>query len=156
MNTHARGSYLWIQWPLDLWLKRYSKRLDIRVTKELALIAVYITGFETKPANMAAADVLRERYSSLLAEALPPETEVNWDEVGTGQRKAIRLEHPGAGYLHGDPAAVASWAETCCTSLLEVLYSDPVDDLPALVEARAPGSTVLDPDDEDLEADLAE
>lgn len=156
MNTHARGAYLWVQWPLDLWLRRYSKRLDIRVTKDLALIAVYITGFGTKEANVVAADVLRDRYSSILPNALPLGTEVNWDVVGTGRRKAIRLEHPGGGYLHGNPEDVAAWAQGCCTSLLEILRSDPVANLDAQVESRAPGSTHTASDDDDLDADVLE
>lgn len=153
MNTHARANYLWISWPLDLWLKRYSRRLDIRVTKDLALVAVYITAFATKEANGVAAEILRGRYSTRLADMLPDGTDINWDVVGFGQRKAIRLERPGGGYLEGDAEEVAAWSVACCTSLLEVLRTEPVDDLEQLVIDRMPGSTISDAEADELDGD---
>lgn len=153
LNTHARGNYLWIRWPADLWIRRFSRRLDIRVTKDLAMVAVYITAFATQEANGVAAEILRERYSLGLASALPEGTSVNWDVVGFGQRKAIRLERPGGGYLVGDAEQVAVWSAACCTSVLELLRREPSDDLEEQVVERMPGSTISDSQEDELDGD---
>jgi hypothetical protein len=154
MNTHARGAYLWIQWPPTLWFRRYARRLDIRVTKDKAIVAVYVSRFDSKAANSAAADVLRKRYEAALATRLPEQSLVDWDIIGSGRRKAIRVELAGAGYVGGDPQEAAAWAVDVCTTWLETMATDPVLDLQVQVEETLPGSGVTDADDEtELEDD---
>lgn len=154
MNTHARGSYLWVTWPADLWFKSYSNRLDIRVTKTTAIVAVYVTAFDSKVANTAAAQVLRDRLSADLADALPEGTVQNWEAAATGRRKVIRFELVGQGWVTGDADTASGWAAETCTAVVEVLRSNPVDDLDAIVKEQYPGTSVGDPDDEaDLDED---
>lgn len=152
MNTHARGSYLWIQWPTDLWFRTYSRRLDIRVTKDRAIVAIYVSSFDTKEANATAADILRERYASALADRLPDGTHMEWDAVGSGLRKVVRFEMPGGGYQGGDVVGVAAWASSCCTTLLELLRSDPLEALESEVALRLPGASVLTTEELDDES----
>jgi len=149
MNTHARGSYLWIQWPSDLWFREFSRRLDIRVTKDRATVAIFFMNFETKAANTTAAAIWRERYESELTTSLPEGTQIDWDAPGSGLRKVVRLELIGAGYVGGDADVAAAWSSECCRVVLELLRSNPMNNLADLVALRLPGSALRDPDDDE-------
>lgn len=156
MNTHARGNYLWMSWPPGLWFRDFAKRLDLRVNKSSAVLALFINRFATKEANVAGAEVLREEIGDLLAATVPVGTEIDWDKHGAGQRKVIRFVLPSEGYEDGDTERVAAWATACCKAVLNVLAEHPIADFAARVEARAPGATLTalpedpdeDPDDE--------
>ncbi len=114
MNTHAHGSYLWLRWPDGFWLAPFSLRMDIRVTRSDAVVALVLTGFGSKAANARAGLVLREHFESDLAAVLSPGTETNWEASGSGSRKIIRFTRPGCGYAVGDAGKVADWAATTC------------------------------------------
>jgi hypothetical protein len=139
LNTHARGSYLWISWPSTLWFHRFASRLDIRVTRAAVMVVVYIWTFPTREANSVAMAVLEERYGDLIAERLPDSSAVTWQAAGSGLREAVRIELAGGGYGGGDPQAAAEWATQVVTTWLELLTSEPIDDLEAHVQAALPG-----------------
>lgn len=138
LNTHPRGSYLWLQWPNTIWFRQWAKRLDIRVTKSAAVVAIFIDGFPSKAANIAAASVIRKQLGDTIENAVPRGTEVIWDAVGSGQRKVIRIELPGQGYESGNPDDAASWAEHCCKAIFASFAENPIDNLAELV---APAET---------------
>jgi hypothetical protein len=119
------------------------------VNKADAVVAMFIDGFASKAANMAAAEVIRERLGASIESAIPEGTEVVWDAIGAGQRKVIRFELPGAGYAGGDAAAAASWAEACCKALLAVFEAHPVADLAELVAERTGPHSSDDMDDDE-------
>jgi hypothetical protein len=146
MNTHAHGAYLWMRWPKGFWFTPYATRLDIRVTKKDAIVALYIWGFDTKAANVAAAAVLHDELGDVLAAAVPPGTDIGWDAVGSGLRKVIRLSMPGQGYGIGDPDVAASWAEACSTAVLGTLTAHPIPDLAGRIGETVPAPAPADLD----------
>lgn len=141
MNTHARGSYLWISWPQTLWFRRFAPRFDIRVTRSTAMVVVYVWTFPTREANSIAMGFLEERYSEALAERVPEGSLITWSAAGSGQREAVRIERSG-GYDGGDPLAAAEWASTLALLWLKLLGDDPIEDLEARVQAALPGQEV--------------
>jgi hypothetical protein len=98
-NTPPRGAYLWARWPLDLWFRSFARRLVIRANMDSAVVLVFVDAFDSKKANSAAIDVLRERYAELLSDQLPDGSVVNWDFIGSGRRGVVRTELAGAGYV---------------------------------------------------------
>lgn len=151
-SMKTRGAYLWLPWPEDLWFKPYGKRLDIRVTRDKCLVALYVNGFATKTANVIAADIVRERLGETLRANLPAETEIEWEATGSGLRKVVRLELQGHGYVGGDVSTAGSWSALCCQTLLNVIRAHPIADLAGQVRARSPGS-VLAPEGDPLEGE---
>lgn len=140
MNTHSNGNYLWIRWPQGFWFRQYGSRLDIRVTKDLAVVALYVNVFESYEANAAAMEVLRVRYDSRLRAAIPAGSEVDWEILGSGNRKAVRVDLPGGGYETGEPEATASWAATVACAWLSLLTEEPIDDLESQMRIRLPAA----------------
>ena len=153
MNTHARGHYLWMSWPTGLWFRTFAKRLDMRVNKSSALLALFINGFATKEANAAGAEVLRDALGDRLTAAVPPGTEIDWDRHGSGLRKVIRFVLSGGGYANSTPEAVAIWGADCCKAVLAVLSNNPIPDFAEQVEALSPGALLGGPHDEDPDLD---
>jgi hypothetical protein len=149
LNTHARGSYLWIRWPPTLWFRRFAPRLDIRVTRTAVTVVVYVRAFPTREANSIAMNLMEERYSDLIAEQVPPRSVVTWSAGGPGRREAVRIEHAGGGYDGGDPEAAADWATNVVMGWLGVLRSEPIDDLEQQVQAALPGQQVTPTDEVD-------
>jgi len=141
MNTHARGSYLWISWPSTLWFRRFAPRFDIRVTRTAVMVVVYVWTFPTREANSIAMGFLEERYSDAIAERVPEGSQVTWSSAGSGQREAVRIERAG-GYDGGDDQTAAEWASAVALMWLELLRDDPIDDLEARVQAALPGQEV--------------
>jgi hypothetical protein len=78
MNAHARGAYIWVRWPLDLWYRDYAKRLFVRVRKNSTAVAVFVNAFATRQANSEAITVLKDEYSDELAARLPPGSDIRW------------------------------------------------------------------------------
>jgi hypothetical protein len=148
-NTHARGAYLWVRWPLNLWFRSFARRLDIRANRDDMVVAVFVNAFNTKEANTAAIDVLRELYDKLLTDQLPAGSVLNWDVVGTGHRSVVRTELVGAGYIAGDNELAAEWSLAAATTWLNVLEENPIADLEQLVAARVPGAQLGPGDDEE-------
>lgn len=148
MNTHARGSYLWISWPSTLWFRRFAPRFDIRVTRTTTMVVVYVWTFPTREANSIAMNVLEDRYSEALAEGVPDGSSITWSSAGSGQREAVRIERTG-GYDGGDPQSAAEWASTVVLVWLQLLASDPINDLEARVQAALPGQEVSPSSEED-------
>lgn len=147
MNTHARGSYLWINWPQDLWIRRFARRIDIKVTKAATRVPLYIWNLPSRAANTAAMQVLHDRYAARLADALPDGTTVNWFVGGHGEREVVRADLEGCGYESGNVTQAAEWAEAVVCAWLEIVRSDPIDDLEAQVEALLPGQGQVTDDD---------
>lgn len=140
MNTHARGSYLWVNWPAATFGAELSKRFNIRVTRDRAVVAIIVNRFPTKLMNIAAGEEIQSRLGGALEAALPPGTQVRWDASGSGIRKVIRCELAGAGYTNGDPQGAATWAAACVEVWRTLLDENPIKDLDDLVG--------FDPDDE--------
>jgi hypothetical protein len=141
MNTHARGSYLWISWPSTLWFRRFSPRFDIRITRTTVMVVVYVWTFPTRAANSIAMGFLEERYSDAIAAGAPEGSLVTWAAAGSGRREAVRIERTG-GYDDGDSIEAAAWASTVALLWLELLIKDPIDDLEQRVQAALPGEEV--------------
>lgn len=141
---HARGAYLRVQWPTGHWFRQLGEGFDVRVTGGATSLAIYIEKFSTKDENVAAAEILQERYQSALDSTLPSETECIWDFAGTGHRKPIKFELEGEGYVDGDASTAAQWLVSTCRALLGVFDSDPIPDLFDEVESRVPQSTLDD------------
>jgi len=151
MNTHARGAYLWITWPKTLWFHRFAPRLDIRVTQTAVMVVVYVWTLSTREANSIAMGFLEERYGDAVADGVPEGSNITWSAAGPGQRQAVRIALIGGGYDGGDPQNAASWACEVVLMWLELLRSDPIDDLEQRVQASLPGqqvSATADLDDE--------
>jgi hypothetical protein len=149
LNTHARGSYLWIRWPSTLWFRRFAPRLDIRVTRTVVMVVVYVRAFPTREANSIAMNVLEARYSDLITARVPEGSVVTWSAGGPGRREAVRIEHAGSGYDDGDPEGAAEWATKVVMGWLGLLHSDPIEDLEQQVQAALPGQQVAPTDDVD-------
>jgi hypothetical protein len=113
------------------------------------VVAVFVNAFNTKDANTAAIDILRERYGDTLRQRLPSGSVLDWDARGPGHRSLVLTELPGAGYVSGDNDAAAEWSLTVATTWLDVLEGDPIGNLEQLVRARVPGAQLGPSDDED-------
>lgn len=152
LNTHARGAYLWINWPTNLWFRRFARRFDIRITRAAVMVVVYVRLLPTREANSIAMGFLEERYGDLIAERIPEGSAVAWSSAGSGRREAVRIELAGAGYEGGDVHAATAWATEVAKLWLELLRTDPIDDLEQRVQAALPGQqvapTIDDMDDE--------
>jgi hypothetical protein len=148
-NTHARGAYLWVRWPLDLWFRSFAQRLQIRANKDSMVVVVFVNAFNTKEANTAAIDVLREQYDKLLSVQLPAGSVVNWDSIGSGRRSVVRTELADAGYVAGDNDLAAQWSLAVATTWLNVLQENPIDDLVERVSAYVPGAQLGAGDEEE-------
>lgn len=143
MNTHARGNYLWMTWPSELWFAEFTKRrVDARVTQSSAVLALYVNAFATKAANVAGAEVLRVEVEDQLRAAVPPETEIEWDKQGSGLRKVVKFVLPDHGYNTSSPEAVSRWLAACLKAVLTVLRDNPIPDFRERVEQRSPGATL--------------
>ncbi|MGH9151119.1 MAG: hypothetical protein ACRD03_01660 [Acidimicrobiales bacterium] len=150
MNTHARGSYLWISWPSTLWFRRFAPRFDIRITRTTVMVVVYVWTFPTREANSIAMGFLEERYGDAVAEGVPEESSVTWSAAGSGRREAVRIERPG-GYDGGDAQDAAEWASKVTLRWLDLLRNDPIDDLEPRVQTALPGQKVVPTSDVDDE-----
>ncbi len=146
-NTHVRGSYLWVRYPLDFWFRPFAKRLDIRVTKNETMVVVYVDGFDTKDANAAGIATLRSRYGESLAAKLPPGSLLEWDIVGSGQRSLVRTTLPNHGYTTGNVDQAAEWALATATTWLETLTASPITDLAQVVASQVAGAQLGGDDD---------
>ena len=91
LNTHTRGSYLWISWPSTLWFRRFAPRLDIRITRTAVMVVVYVWTLPTREANSIAMGFLEERYGKLIADRIPAGSTVEWSAAGSGRREAVRV-----------------------------------------------------------------
>ncbi len=151
MNTHARGSYLWVNWHQDLWIRRFARRIDIKVTKSATRVPLYIWNLSTREANTAAMQILHNRYATRLANALPGGTTVSWFVGGAGRREVVRAELDDCGYETGDVRRAAEWAESVVCAWLDIVRSDPIDDLESQVEALLPGQGQVTDDEESNE-----
>lgn len=140
MNTHARGSYLWINWPRASFGAELSKRLNVRVTRDRAVVAIIVNRYPTKVLNVAAGEQIRSQRGEALELAMPAETQIRWDASGSGLRKVIRCELAGGGYTTGDLESAAAWAGACIDAWKRVLDEKPIVDLDERVG--------FDPDDE--------
>jgi len=149
-NTHVRGSYLWVRYPLQFWFRPFAKRLDIRVTKNETAVVVYVNGFNTKDANAAAIATLRTRYAPVLAENLPAGSVLEWDIVGSGQRSLVRTVLPNQGYSTGNVDQAAEWALATATTWLETLTANPMSDLTQVVASQV-ADAQLGGDDDSLD-----
>lgn len=144
MNTHARGSYLWLKWPPGFWLAPFSQHMTIRATRDNAIVGLPLTGFGSKAANTAAGQVLREELGAQLEDIASPESEVDWDAVGSGSRKIIKFVLAGGGYGSGSADEVADWAATTSAALLAALHTP----IPQVLAVASDPTTVSELDEE--------
>ena len=139
MNTHVRGSYLWVNWPQDLWIRRFARRIDIKVTQTATRVSLYVWTLPTREANAAAMRILEQRYADRAAQSMPEGTAMNWLVGGHGNREIVRADLNGSGYVDGDADQAAEWAQQVVCTWLDIVRSDPIEDLETLVEAALPG-----------------
>ena len=139
MNAHRSGSYLHIAWPRDLWIRQFSQWIDIKVTSNSARVPFYVRNLPTREANTAAMRIIEDRYSASVEQRMPAGTRLDWYVGGGGVREICRAQLNGAGYVDGDPAAAAAWAEQVVLAWLDVIRSEPIMDLAEQVEASLPG-----------------
>lgn len=64
---------------------------------------------------------------------------MNWLVGGHGNREIVRADLNGSGYVAGDADQAAEWAQQVVCTWLDIVRSDPIEDLETLVEAALPG-----------------
>lgn len=151
LNAHTRGSYLWISWPTNFWFRRFAPRFHIRITRTAVMVVVYVWTLPTREANSIAMGFLEERYGDLIAKRIPEGSAVTWSSAGPGRREAVRIELAGGGYDGGDVDAATAWVTEVATLWLELLRSEPINDLEQRVQAALPGQQVAPTGDVDDE-----
>jgi hypothetical protein len=152
-NPHARGAYTHVNWPNQLWIGRFSIGLDIRVTRRQAAVAMYLTSFGSNAANTQAAAVLRDHVDSALSGALPPDSVIDWDVNGPGQRKPIVVRLESGGFLDGEPSITAAWAVDVCRAWADVLTTHKIDDFEAAAGSSVGPGAAIEEDGYELEQD---
>jgi hypothetical protein len=137
VRMHTRGSYIQARLPPAAGLEPVGGHLVFRVTAKDATVLMVIHGLDTREENLAALEVVEERYSSAIGALLP--TPVAQWTGGTGEalRAYASSTLPDHGYGAGDPAAAAAWAQSMFLAWANMLTSDPIADIEATAAAKA-------------------
>lgn len=84
--------------------------------------------------NNAIIDILQERYGDALEAAMPRQAQVRWHDAEQNA-DAIKIVFHGDGY-NADPDEAAELVRRVCVTWLELLETDPIEDLDALIAER--------------------
>jgi len=152
MNVHARGSYIWVRWPDDVWFHALGRNISVRARRGDFLVAVNVQSYSDRDANRTAVQIIEERLSTVVSSAMPDGSDIQWGTSQAGNREQIRVVRHDLGYVNGDPHEAAAWTEKVIAAWLSIGREHPIKDLDHQVELRG-GSTEkdLDPDEEDAE-----
>lgn len=134
ISMHARGAYIHMRFPERLDVSSWSG-LTVRARRSDVAVRLHLQGFESREENSAALDVLKSRYEPSLLRKLPEGAIPEWHGgLASAESDFVGVNLDGVGYGEGNPERAADWSVAVARAWLEVLVSDPIDDLKALVE----------------------
>ena len=97
---------------------------------------MHISAFDTREANAAALDVIRDRYGPRLESDLGQHVEFRWHAGQGPESDRVSIVRVDEGYDGGDPTRIGEWLAATTALWLTLVRTDPIPDLEAQVQDR--------------------
>jgi hypothetical protein len=137
VRMHTRGSYIQARLPAAAGLEPVSGHLLFRATANDATVLLVIHGMDTREENLAALEVVEERYKDVIEQSLPSPVAQWTGGTGDSLRAYASSTLDGQGYGVGDPAAAGVWAQDMFLAWSKMLTADPIPDIESAASAKA-------------------
>lgn len=136
-RMHAHRANIQVRLPVSAGLRPVNGYLSFRATAKDATVLLGIDGLETGEKNLAALQVVRQKYESLVESALPSPVDQWTRGIGGAVRAYATSTLAGHGYKEGNAEASAAWAEKMLLAWLQLLTGDPIPDIETAAAERA-------------------
>ena len=137
LRMHAHGSYIIARLPVSAGLRPVAGYLLFRVTAKDATVLLGIDGLDTGEENLAALQVVQQKYGTLTERALPSPVDQWTRGIGGALRAYASSSLSDHGYQVGTTEETATWARDMFLAWFQLLTQDPIADIESQTSEQA-------------------